>query len=795
MVAISVFCAFFVGFTMTAGLGTMLPILQVLIHGDTVQAWFDRQVAEQRLGVTFAQDTDKLQVIHVTKDGPAAKVGIEAGDEITDAAIAGPVSPYANARGDYHLDETLRRIAWADGDSANITVHDKPMNVPFAAKPWYGGITRAATVVGLRAVELLPITPLKSVAAVLGFLIGLNLLGNFVRFFQEYLSDKASILAVNDIRRQLYDRVLHIPMQFFGQQGTSDVTSRLVSDSNNLQEGFKTVLGQSIQQPINAAMALGLALILSWKLTLFIIFFGPLMFFTIKKFGKKMRRASRAAMQSNATMLGQVEGTLMGIRVVKAANAERFERRRYMKIMAKLVGEQLHMSRIDAFTSPVLEVLMMLMASSIVMFAAYMVLSKPPQLTPENFVMVMISLVTIAEALRRSSKLNNALQKANAAAVRIFETLDLPAERPRTHEERTGRALLNEALNLPGAMVAKNGAAGNGSAAIASATNGEAHEVTKIEVSDRASATSDAVGRGATGASSRAVATSDGKDRVVLSDLPRGEATNDLPRRKLPMLSSGIHFENITFAYPNTSEPALDGVDLPVARGRSVAIVGRNGSGKTTLLALLPRFFDPQAGRVTIDGIDVRTVTLASLRKQISIVTQDSVIFPGTIAENIAYGNPLARRDHPQTPSRKQLMEEIEEAARRAFAHEFILAKPAGYDCLLGEMGGQLSGGQKQRLCIARAILRKSPILILDEATSQVDAESEHLIQQAIERVMHERTTFVIAHRFSTIISADSIVVMERGKIVGQGKHDDLLRTCETYQQLYERQLFATSAK
>lgn len=249
-------------------------------------------------------------------------------------------------------------------------------------------------------------------------------------------------------------------------------------------------------------------------------------------------------------------------------------------------------------------------------------------------------------------------------------------------------------------------------------------------------------------------------------------------RLKLPPLSREIRFEHITFAYSNTSAPAVDDVNLVVPKGQSIAVVGRNGSGKTTLLALLPRFYHPQSGRIRIDGIDIASVTLPSLRRQISIVTQDSVIFPGTIAENIAYGNPRAGRT------------EIESAAKRAFAHDFILEKPQGYDTLLGEMGGQLSGGQKQRICIARAILRQAPMLILDEATSQVDAESEHLIQRAIESVMHERTTFVIAHRFSTILSADTIVVMERGRIAGQGKHDELLATCPTYQQLYERQLF-----
>jgi ABC-type multidrug transport system fused ATPase/permease subunit len=462
-------------------------------------------------------------------------------------------------------------------------------------------------------------------------------------------------------------------------------------------------------------------------------------------------------------MLGQLEGTLIGIRVVKAFGAERFERRRYSKIMRQLVAEQLRMSRIDAFSAPVLETITLLVAGCVVLYAAYLVLIART-LSADIFIMVMVSLMTIGESLRRCSKVNNALQKSNAAAARIFEVLDIPTE------TRRASGLADRA-----ALLESEGPAASESTT-RSATAKSAHPAS----------TGSATGAVASGRFSGASASSMTTQSAVLSASSIAAPTsNGLPPSaatvliNLPSLQREIRFENITFSYPNTQQPALCGVSLAVTKGQSIAIVGGNGSGKTTLMALLPRFYDPGEGRVCIDGVDLATVTLRSLRRQISLVTQDSVIFPGTIAENIAYGDKLA------TP------EAIEAAAKRAFAHEFILEKPQGYATPLGEMGGQLSGGQKQRICIARAILKQAPILILDEATSQVDAQSEHLIQRAIESVMHERTTFVIAHRFSTITRADSIVVMERGKIVGQGKHEELLRTCETYQKLYERQLFA----
>ena len=272
---------------------------------------------------------------------------------------------------------------------------------------------------------------------VFGFIFGLALVGNGVRFFQEYFSDKAAICAINDIRRQLYDHVLHIPMAFFGLKGTSDVTSRLVQDAQVLQDGFKMVLGQSIQEPIRAMMALCLAFVFSWKLTLFIVIFAPLMAVVIRKFGKKMRRASRAALQSSSNMLGQIEGTLIGIRVVKSAGAERFERRRYTQIMEGLLQEQLSMARYEAISTPTLETLTMLVVGCVLIFATYLVFVQK-SIDTTTFVMVMACLGDIGESLRRVSKVNNVLQRSNAAAARIFETLDMPIERTRASSPSPG---------------------------------------------------------------------------------------------------------------------------------------------------------------------------------------------------------------------------------------------------------------------------------------------------------------------------------------------------------------------
>jgi subfamily B ATP-binding cassette protein MsbA len=249
--------------------------------------------------------------------------------------------------------------------------------------------------------------------------------------------------------------------------------------------------------------------------------------------------------------------------------------------------------------------------------------------------------------------------------------------------------------------------------------------------------------------------------------------------KPLPRFSRSIQFEGVCFSYEGNGDGAreiLRGIDLEVKRGEVVAVVGSSGAGKSTLVHLIPRFFDVTGGRLLIDGRDVRDVTLASLRSQVGIVTQDTVLFNDTVRNNIAYGQPHVA------------LREVEAAARAALAHGFILALPAGYDTVIGERGVRLSGGERQRLAIARALLKNAPVLILDEATSALDSESEALVQSALHNLMAGRTVLVIAHRLSTVRRADRIVVIENGAIADIGAHEELLQKLGTYRRLYELQ-------
>jgi subfamily B ATP-binding cassette protein MsbA len=245
---------------------------------------------------------------------------------------------------------------------------------------------------------------------------------------------------------------------------------------------------------------------------------------------------------------------------------------------------------------------------------------------------------------------------------------------------------------------------------------------------------------------------------------------------ELPRVAQSVTFDDVTFHYESQAVPALNDINLTIRAGEMVALVGSSGSGKTTLVNLIPRFYEPTAGRILIDGVDIQSYTLRSLRSQIGMVSQDVILFDDSVRNNIAFG----REDATD--------EDIIQAARSAYAHDFVERLPQGYQTVVGEKGVKLSGGERQRLAIARAILRDPPLLILDEATSALDTESERVVQLALANLMKNRTTVVIAHRLSTIQRADRIMVLARGSIVEVGTHDELLRHGGQYQRLHAMQ-------
>jgi subfamily B ATP-binding cassette protein MsbA len=420
---------------------------------------------------------------------------------------------------------------------------------------------------------------------------------------------------------------------------------------------------------------------LNWKLTAIFLMAAPLVLWLFAALGRKIKKATKKSLVISAQLLGRIQEAMRGVRVVKVYNRQEYEVDLYERTNQSLLKQLLRIAQVEAMTNPLLDVLGMIAGSAALLVGAAWVIKQYEGMQPTTFFGLLIFLGTAAESIRKVSDVWNEVQRANAAAERVFAVLDEPLER----EE---------------------------------------------------------------------------PDAVELG----------------PMREKMV-FEDVVFTYPGSSVPALNGIGLEVPAGQTVAIVGPNGSGKSTLVNLIPRFYDPDSGRILIDGWDIRKATLRSLRGQIGLVTQDIVTFRDTIANNIGYGKLGASR------------EEIIAAARKAYAHEFIEQLPEGYDTMIGEHSSGLSGGQLQRIAIARAILKNPAILIFDEAMSQIDADSEAKIHAALEGLMKGRTCFLIAHRFSTIISADRIVVLEGGRIAGQGTHQQLVGSCQTYRNLYETQL------
>jgi len=533
-------------------------------------------------------------------------------------------------------------------------------------------------------ISSLPQSRFAGYALVMGFILGLTLLGTMFRFVYEYAAITAAYRTVLGVRAAAFHRLVHVSVLTMSRQGAADTVSRLVRDSVSLARGLHVILGKTIRSILIGAACLLIAFSVNWLLTLVFIITLPIIGVLIRKFGKRIRRSTRKALSGYGQMVEALSESLRALAVVKVHQAEQHEQQRFGKINQDVFDAEMKARTAKAMSSPVVEFLAIAGVVGVALLAGFWVFEHGVPAT--DFLKVLAMLGVAGGSLRPLANLNNELQEAAAASERIREVLELP-----------------------------------------------------METQSQTDATADT-------------------------------------RPALPRHTRDITLQNVTYHYPDAQSPALDGVDLTIPYGQTIALVGGNGSGKSTLTSLLPRIVEPGQGSVLIDGTDIAQVSLRSLRSQIGLVTQQSVLFRGTIAENIAYGRPECPR------------EKIIEAAALAQADGFVNELPDGYDTLLGEEGAGLSGGQRQRLCLARAVLRDPAIFILDEATSQVDAESEQRINEAVKAASVGRTTIVIAHRLSTVVEADHIVLMQAGRIVDQGTHEQLNDRCAAYRTLFSGQ-------
>lgn len=532
-------------------------------------------------------------------------------------------------------------------------------------------------------IDAIPTDPFESVLVVVIGLGVLTIIGATANFLHAATSMTISLRAVADIRARAFDRLVRAPIGVAMEGHGADWLSRVVNDANALGRGFQALTNKAVAQITKGAAALVVAMVIQWQLTLITLVAAPVIAIVVRKLAKRIRRASKAAMKGQGKLLGVASQAMTGLRVVKVHGTEGVESERFGERNEDVYHQHLRARVARALSSPLTEMIAFVTIGVLALVGIRQILNA--DLGVEELVVTLGALAGAGQSLKPLNTVVQDLTVAEAAAQRITELLDRPAEDVRT-----------------GATLAR-------------------HEKT-------------------------------------------------------------IAFEGVTFAYPKAQRPALDGIDLTINASETVAFVGPNGSGKTTLLGLVPRLFEPSKGRIRIDGTDIAGASLLSLRDQIAVVTQETVLFRGTIAENIAYGLEGVPR------------ERVVRAAKLATADEFIRELREGYDTELGDDGSGLSGGQRQRLTIARAIARDPAILIMDEATSMIDSESEARITGAIREVAKGRTCLVVAHRLSTVVHADRIVVLSEGRVEDVGTHEELLGRCTLYQDLARHQLVSAGS-
>ncbi len=485
---------------------------------------------------------------------------------------------------------------------------------------------------------------------------------------------------VKDMRVQIYDKILSLPLGFFSQERKGDIIARISGDVQEVENSISSTIEMLIKNPILILIYLGVLCRMSWELTLFTVLFAPAMIGVMSLIGRKLKAQSTEAQRYWSDTMSQVEETLGGLRIIKAFLAEKKMSSRFGAITEAMRSKNTRVAIRQSSAHPVSELLGSVMIAIVLWFGGTLILGDHAVIDAPSFMAYMAILYSVIQPIKDLSKAAYSIPKGLASMDRINVILD---------------------------------------------------------------------------------------------------AENNIaePSRPVSLKSfeKSIEFRNVHFRYESGRE-VLHGIDLTIPKGHNVAIVGASGAGKSTLADLIPRFYDPDEGSISIDGIDIRDVSTRDLRALMGNVNQDPILFNDTIFNNIAFGVENAT------------MEQVVAAAKIANAHEFIITKPEGYDTCIGDRGVMLSGGQRQRISIARAILKNPPILILDEATASLDTESERMVQDALDYLMSNRTTISIAHRLSTVKKADEIIVMNEGLIVERGRHDELIELDGYYRKLYEMQ-------
>jgi ATP-binding cassette, subfamily B, bacterial MsbA len=494
---------------------------------------------------------------------------------------------------------------------------------------------------------------------------------------QDYFMNYVAQDVIRKLRNKLYGRIQDLSLAFFLKERTGVLMSRITSDVNVLRNMVSTAVTGTLRDTSTIIGLAGVIVYLNWRLALIAFVVLPVAFIPVIKLGRKVRRVSTGCQEAIGDMSAFLHETLAGNKIVKAFGMEEYEKQRFFAKTDNLFRLEIKGVIVRSLSSPTMEFFGGLAIAFVIWYGGWEVMKGYS--TPGTFMSFLTCTMLMYDPVKKLSHLNNAFQQGMAAADRIYDIIETPAD-------------------------------------------------------------------------------------IKDPDHPRPLANHP----------HSLRFDQVTFSYGE--QDVLKGIDLSVSQGQVLALVGMSGGGKSTLANLIPRFYDVTAGRILIDGIDIREFAVADLRRQISIVTQEPILFNETIRGNIAYGRPDATED------------EIVAAARAAFAHDFILRFQNGYDTMIGELGGRLSGGEKQRLCIARALIKDAPILILDEATSSLDSEAEAVVQKALENLMRGRTTVVIAHRLSTIAGADHIAVIVNGCIVESGTHESLLASQGEYHKLLRMQ-------